>query len=165
MTTFSLIYGFRDAVSGQDFLAGVAIDGRALVVQEGADEWWMYGVTPGGLAAWGKTPNEAHAAFRETYRKVLFDIAGLSGDYDAFRAEVERFYAESDEEDAQRWIEAARAIRNGAVEPAGPIGDLPRVKAEDHRCALLVERLDLPKRQFSPADNTVDSYAIAAEAA
>ncbi len=165
MTAFPLIYGFRDAVSGHDFLAGVAIDGRALVVQEDTDEWWMYGVTPGGLAGWGKTLHEAHAAFRDAYRKALFDIAQLSRDFDAFRAEVERFYGESDDEDAARWSEAARAIRNGKLEPAAAVSELPRVKAEEHRCRLRLERLDVRKRAFSPAENKVDTYAVAAEAA
>lgn len=162
--SYPLLFGFRDAVSGRGFLAGVAIEGRALMVQEDG-EWWMYGVTPAGLAAHGATPPEAHAAFREAYRKVLFDISGLSENYEAFRAEVERFYEEPDEEDAARWVAAARAIRDGALTPEAPFSELPRVKAEEHCCKLTVERLDVARRPFSPADNTVDSYAVAAEAA
>jgi hypothetical protein len=165
MKSCSLIFGFRDAVSGPGFLAGVAVEGRALMVQEGDGEWWMYGVQPGGLAAKGAGPAEAHAAFRDAYKKVLFDIAAFVPDYNAFRSEVDYFYADTDDEDAARWLDVARAIRAGDVAPDAPFfSDLPRKSAEELCCRVTVERLDAPQRQFNPADNVVDT-AVVAEAA
>jgi hypothetical protein len=160
-----LLFGFRDTVSGQDFLAAVGINGRALMIEEDG-AWWTYGVAPGGLSAFGMTPSESHAAFRDAYRKALFDIAADSPGYVAFCAEVRRFFYEVDHGDDDRWIKTARAIRNREVEPPAPFfSALPRVNADEHRCTVEVERLDNQERHFTPDDNQVDTIAVAAEAA
>ena len=39
----------KDAISGQGFLAGITLSGRALMRHEDG-KWWMYGVRPGGIA-------------------------------------------------------------------------------------------------------------------
>ena len=74
MTRYPLLLGFRDLIAGNGFVASVALNGRALLVDED-DGFWMYGVNPGGLAAGGSTAAEALAEFRKDYRLVLFDIA------------------------------------------------------------------------------------------
>lgn len=165
MTALPLIFGFRDALSGNGFLAGVAINGRALMVEEGENDWWMYGVQPGGICAGGSTFNEAHSAFREMYRKALFDMAGLCEDFTSFEAEVRRFCSETDDEDAARWLEAAHAIRKGDLDPGASAAGLPRVKAEEHVCRSTVARLDEPQVRFRPEDNEIDTVAVVAEAA
>jgi hypothetical protein len=45
MTRYPLLLGFRDLIAGNGFVASVALNGRALLVDEG-DGFWMYGVNP-----------------------------------------------------------------------------------------------------------------------
>ena len=163
--TYPLFFGFRDAIEGNGFLAGVAINGRALMVHEGeVGGWWLYGVTPAGIAATGETPPEAHAAFRNAYRQVLFDAAAGAETFEAFKAEVERFFNEGDSEE-QRWEEAAAAIRSGQVTPEPPFSDLPRIPADSCPKSIAVERLDQSERSFSTQKNTLDQYALTVAAA
>ena len=52
---YPLMFTYRDVISGDGFLAGITLSGRALMIKEN-DEWWMYGVRPGAIAETGKTP-------------------------------------------------------------------------------------------------------------
>lgn len=163
--SYPLVFGFRDAIEGNGFLAGVAISGRALMVHEGEDGWWLYGVTPAGIAASGDTPPEAHVAFRNAYREVLFDAAADAEDFAAFKSEVERFFSEPDAEEESRWNAAALAIRSGEVAPEAYFSDLPRIPADSCPLSVTVERLDKTERKFSISENTLDRYAITVAAA
>ncbi len=163
--SYPLVFSFRDVIEGNGFLAGVAISGRALMVHEGEDGWWLYGVTPAGIAATGDTPPEAHAAFRNTYREVLFDAAADAADFEAFKTEVERFFNEGNSEEERRWNEAAAAIRSGQVTPEAFFSELPRIPADSCPLSLTVERLDTAERKFSYRGNTLDRYAITVAAA
>ena len=91
MTCYPLIFTYRDAVSGNGFLAGVTVTGRALITREDG-KWWMYGVRPAGIAETGNTPNETFLSFRQRYSAVLFDIAAEAETFEAFKEEVERFF-------------------------------------------------------------------------
>lgn len=42
MTRYPLLFGFRDLIAGNGFVAGVAINGRALLVDED-DGFWIFG--------------------------------------------------------------------------------------------------------------------------
>ena len=44
----------RDVISGDGFLAGITLSGRALMRQEDG-AWWMYGVRPAAIAEYGET--------------------------------------------------------------------------------------------------------------
>ena len=66
-------------------LAEVRVRGRVLAVTE-QDGAWMYGVSPGDLAASGATIAEAHAAFRRAFTAVLFDIAEDASSFEDFAA-------------------------------------------------------------------------------
>ncbi len=88
MTNYPILFGWMDLVVGQGFVAAVALNGRALLVDEG-DGYWIYGVNPGGLAAGGRNQAEAQAQFRSAYRSVLFDIAAEADSFDNFKHEVE----------------------------------------------------------------------------
>src|SRR3954454_24948486 len=74
MTNYPLLFGRRELVEGNGFIAGVALHGRLLLTEEGGESW-VEGVNPGGIAARGDSPGEALAEFRSEYRVVLFDIA------------------------------------------------------------------------------------------
>ena len=157
-----LLFTFRDTISGDGFLVGITLSGRALMVNED-EKWWMYGVRPGAIAESGESPQEAFLRFRNRYKKVLFDVAGERRTFDAFKAEVERFFYEPDFEEERRWEDAVTKIRSCNLTPPPPFHDLPREKPERRPSQISVERLDLPSRRFMPSDNVPDTFsAIAA---
>ena len=154
---YSMIFTFRDDVNGQGFLARVTARGRALMVYEG-DAWWLYGVEPGGMAAYGDTPAEAYFCFRETFKKILFDIVSDIQDFKEFETQARSFFREIDRKEEERWKEALAALRSGIV-PEKPFDSLPRKSADDPM-TFVVERLDTCKIRFSPNDNQLDEYAL-----
>jgi len=158
LASYALVFSFRDRIAGEGFLAGVSMNGCALVEKENG-AWWLYGVAPGGLAERGDELYAAHASFRESYRKVLFDLAAEAKSYEEFKAAVEAFCRVDTAEEA-RWHEAAHAIRSGKVTPEAPFSDLPRVEAASCKRGVTVERLDSPQRAFSTKDNELDQLAI-----
>jgi hypothetical protein len=161
MPHYPLMFTFRDAISGNGFLAGVTLSGRALMVHED-DAWWIYGVRPGALAETGQTPQETFLKFRNTYKTVLFDMAEDSIDFESLKKEIERFYHEPDDEEEHRWTEAFQAIRSGKVQPEQPFASLPHEAPENRPTQITVERLDVSGARFTAADNIPDIYARAA---
>jgi len=158
---YSLVFGFRDQIAGEGFLAGVAVNGRALAVEEDGG-WTLYGVCPAAVCGTGETLNEAYASFKTTYKTILFQLADESDGYDSFKDLVARFYRERNEDrlDEERWDDAARAVREGRVTPGGAASELPRVDAEAHECTLQMARLD-SRHEFTLRDNALDSYELA----
>lgn len=155
---YPLLVTFRDAVSGNGFLAGVTLYGRALILRE-EDKWWMYGVRPGAIAESGSTPQETFASFRERYRLTLFDIAEDAVNFEEFKATVENFYAQPDHFEENRWEEAFRAIRSGTMSPQPPFSDLKRIAPATVPTGIAVHRLD-EERRFSATDNVPDTYML-----
>jgi hypothetical protein len=159
MAHYPLLFGFRDLVAGKGFLAGVSINGRALLLHDPEDGYWMYGVNPGGLAAGGADVGEAQHAFRETYRTILFDIAMDAEDFEAFRLEVSRFFEESNEELVSEWRAAVEEVRSGEVKADW----LPQADAKKAR--LSVEVSLLAADQLKPSLNEPDEEPALAAAA
>jgi hypothetical protein len=151
----------RDAISGDGFLAGITLSGRALM-REDDGQWWMYGVRPAGLAASGHSVEDAFLRFRNAYKEALFDIAQEHANFDDFKKEVERFFFEddADDEDARVWESALTAIRAGKLEPPEPFAKLPRESPESKPSQITVERLDAVGKRFTPSDNVTDVYSI-----
>src|SRR5271155_3591794 len=85
----------RDVISGDGFLAGITLSGRALMRQEDGT-WWMYGVRPSAIAESGETIDEAFSRFRNRYKEVLFDMAQENHDFNQFKTAVEEFFYEPD---------------------------------------------------------------------
>ena len=48
----------QDAISGNGFLAGITLSGRALMRKEDDGKWWMYGVRPAGFGRVVETPSK-----------------------------------------------------------------------------------------------------------
>ncbi|HVM93593.1 MAG TPA: hypothetical protein VMT67_12315 [Terriglobales bacterium] len=156
-----IIITLGDTVSGAGFLAGVTLSGRALMRQEDDGKWWMYGVRPAAIAESGTTIDEAFLRFRQRYKETLFDIAQESRTFEEFKAEVERFFYESDQ-DEQVWETALRAVRKcGDVPPPPPFSNLKRESPELRPSAIGVERLDRENKRFTPSDNVTDNFAMA----
>lgn len=114
MKRYPLVFGFRDLVAGDGFLAGVTTEGRALMEaeEEGA---WVYGVSPGGVAAEGPDKGEAFAAFKKAYLSVLFDLAATSPNFLSFKSAVESFFLETNAPTFEEWKEAVLEVRAGRV--------------------------------------------------
>ena|ERR1019366_1130585 len=157
-----LLITLRDAISGDGFLAGITLSGRALMRKEDDGKWWMYGVRPAALAESGTTIEEAFLRFRGRYRDVLFDIAQENSSFDNFRNEVERFFYEpdADGEDERLWEDALTAIRTGGVRPPDEFSGLERKSPETTPSQITVELLNDVKKRFMPSDNVRDTYAI-----
>jgi hypothetical protein len=157
-----LIFTLNDKVSGDGFLAGITLTGRALMVKEDDGKWWIYGVRPGAIAESGNTPQESFAQFRTRYREVLFDMANDCKTFSAFKREVERFVKEVDAEEEERWNDALIAIRSCSGPLPEPFSTLPREKPEASPVKVTVENLAAGGRKFKPSDNINDKLAKAA---
>jgi predicted RNase H-like HicB family nuclease len=164
MPDYPLMFTFRDAVSGNGFLAGITVFGRALMTKEDDEKWWMYGVRPGAVAGRGDTPQEASHHFREQYRLLLYDYAEEARDFEEFKSKVEQFYAQPSEENETSWVSAFEAIRAGAVAIEEPFAALPRVAPETRPTGISIQPMHQMKR-YTSTDNVVDSYEFAAAAA
>ena len=112
MTRYPLLCSFQEFVPGRGYVAGVKMAGRALATEE-AQEWWIYGVNPGGIAESGRTLIEAHAQLRASLRRYLSDVAHDAADFEAFKTEVERFFNETDAESIAEWEAAVADVRSG----------------------------------------------------
>lgn len=155
-----LLFGFRDAVAGNGFMASVHLNGRALMEFEDG-EWWVSGVEPGGILASGATPHEAYAAFREAVRTVLFDSASLTENFAAFERDVQALAGQKNEVAETRWEQARGDIRGGAEPDNEFAAGLPRV-TKPIACSVRVVRLDEPQGGFKPQDNKLDLVALSA---
>jgi hypothetical protein len=162
MPDYPVMFTVRDTVSGNGFLAGVTLSGRALMVYED-DKWWVYGVRPGAIAGSGKTPQEAFHDFRERYKMLLFDYATEVEDFGSFKKDVESFYGQPDTEEEARWTAAFQAIRDGNIVVEAPFTDLPKENPQKRPTGISIIPLHEVKR-FSATDNIPDSYTFAAAA-
>jgi hypothetical protein len=151
----------QEAISGNGFLAGITMSGRALMRLEDA-EWWIYGVRPAAIAESGKTVDEAFLHFRNRYKETLLEIAQEAQNFEVFKAEVERFFNEedADNEDARLWENALATIRSENLEPPEAFARLNRESPETKPSQISVERLDRKDKSFMPSDNVNDMYSL-----
>ncbi len=151
----------RDIISGDGFLAGITLFGRALMRHEDG-KWWMYGVRPAAIAESGASIEEAFAGFRNRYKEVLFDLAEENNKFDSFKAAVEQFFyeADADSEDEHLWELALRGIRSSQCAPPTPFSSLPREAPESKPSAISVELLSHADARFKPSDNVTDTYSV-----
>jgi hypothetical protein len=152
MKHYPLLFGLNDLIAGNGFFAGVSLNGRALLVDEG-DGFWMYGVSPGGIAAGGTTPSEAQSEFRKVYTSVLFDIAAEARSFEELKSQVERFFSETNEPTAAEWDLAVAEVRQGRVDADW----LPKKNAES-KIGVRVELLE----RAVPSVNALDEAELAA---
>jgi hypothetical protein len=115
VTHYPLLFGCRELVEGNGFIARVAVSGRALLSDEDG-EAWVEGINPGGFSAKGKSPSEALAEFRSEFRAVLFDIVSGAGSFQDFHDEVQRFFDETNAPALRDWERAVQQVRAGRLE-------------------------------------------------
>jgi hypothetical protein len=152
LTHYPLLFGRRELIEGNGFIAGVALHGRLLLTEEGS-EFWVEGVNPGGIAARGENPGEALAAFCAEYRVVLFDIAADARSFEEFKAEVERFFNDTSPTAVREWLTAVEEVKAGKVH-----ADWLRKQPADSPLEISVVLV----RQPQAANNEEDEAAIAA---
>ncbi|HUO57902.1 MAG TPA: hypothetical protein VMV05_06965 [bacterium] len=166
MNAYPLIFKFKDMIAGPGFLAGVQIEGRVLMVEEkedGVSEWWLNGVSPGGIAQEGATPQEAYLNFREFFRGVLEDLAVSTGNFVEFQKSVNNFIMTENKVQAAIWTETRNAIRSGSLKPDGPFSDLDKITVDAPARVIECIRLDAQKNWSpSPKDNPEYVYSTAA---
>jgi len=115
MTHYPLLFARREKVEGNGFIARVAVSGRVLLTGEEDGEFWVEGVNPGGVAASGKSANEALAQFCQDFLAILFDIASDAKDFEGFREQVKKFFEDTSKPALQEWEEAVQQVRAGEV--------------------------------------------------
>ncbi len=163
MIDYPVLFTFRDAISGNGFLAGVTVTGRALMVKEDDNKWWIYGVRPASIADFGDTPGEAFSDFRNSLKEVLFDMADMAEDFKEFNDAIERCFYEPDHIEERRWDTAYCLLRDGKVQPEPPFfSTLPKQSPDTRPTSLSVVRLDDVEKppRYSPTDNVPDQYFL-----
>lgn len=156
-TRYPLLFSYRDTLFGNGFVVEVqATNGRALCVRESDDEYWVYGINPGGMAAHGEDPDAAHAAFRKTFSHILVDIAQGSAGFEEFQAAVRTFFDDTNEGYAVEWRDAIQAVQRGEVSLEG----IQTVPANSPRTITVsVKQVE----KVTPQDNSANvQYLLAA---
>ena len=149
-TKYPLLFTYRDTLFGNGFLVEVqAVNGRALCVKESDDEFWVYGVNPGGMAASGNTADAAHTAFRKAFSHILIDLAHDSDSFEAFRTAVARFFDDANPGYEAEWQTATHAVRRGEV----ALDDVPVMPANSPRSiAISIKQVEMVTAQDNSAN-------------
>ncbi|MEE8469205.1 MAG: hypothetical protein V3T22_12165 [Planctomycetota bacterium] len=125
-----LLFSFKQVVVGNGFLAGVRMDGHALLETEQVDsgeESWITGVAPVGIAGGGGDRGLAFVEFRKAWIEVVFDIATKASSFDDFRTSCKAFLASEQDSLTALWQEAVAVVRReGYVDPSLRKGDAER---------------------------------------
>ena len=156
-TQYPLLFTYRDTLFGNGFLMEVqAVNGRALCVREAEDEYWVYGINPGGMAAHGADPAAAHAAFRKAFSHILIDLAQASNSFEQFQAAVQTFFDDTNEGYEADWRMALPGVQRGEVTLEG----IPTVPANSPRSiTVTLKQVEL----VTPQDNSANvQYLLAA---
>lgn len=156
MKSYPLVFSFRDPIVGKGFVAGVVVNGRAILTEEDDGDVWIFGVQPGGVAGGDRDKGAAFRQFKENYLSVLWDIASETRSFDAFKKEVEVFFAQTNKPNAQDWKGLHTLVKRGSISLPG----LERIDANTRRPSLKVVLLD--KNESKPAANRFDEIAQAA---
>jgi hypothetical protein len=153
--SFPLLFTFPELITGKGFVARVEVHGRALMVNEGDGDIWIFGVQPGGIAGGGKDYSEACREFKKSYLTVLFDVAAEAPSYDEFVAQVNAFFADVNGPNRDAWDAALAAVRSGSVALPG----FGVVRAETRPVKINVALLEQP--MMRPELNQFDKVEIA----
>ncbi|MEQ1759428.1 MAG: hypothetical protein ABL986_13990 [Vicinamibacterales bacterium] len=156
-TQYPLLFTYRDTLFGNGFVVEVqAVNGRALCVREAEDEYWVYGINPGGMAAHGVDAAGAHGAFRKAFTDILVDLAHESSNFDEFQAAVQTFFDDTNKGYEADWKQALPAVQRGEVSLEG----IETVPANSPRSiAVTVKQVEL----VTPQDNSANvQYLLAA---
>jgi len=121
LPTLPLLFSFKQVVVGNGFVAGVKMDGHALLETEQVDnreESWITGIAPVGIVGGAGDRGLAFVEFRKAWIEVVFDIAAKASCFDDFRTSCEEFLASEQDSLTALWKEAVAVVRReGYVDP------------------------------------------------
>lgn len=109
MKNLPLLFSFNQVVLGDGFVAGVRVNGRALL--EEGEETWISGVATVGFAAGGADRGVAFTEFRNAWMAVLFDIAEESASFEAFEQACTEFLSSRVSRLSAEWDAALAEVR------------------------------------------------------
>jgi hypothetical protein len=156
LTSLPLLFSFRQLVSGDGFLAGVRMNGRALLEFEQVDdheEAWISGVAPVGIAGGGNDRGVAFIEFRKSWMEVLFDLAAEADSIEDFREKCEGFLGATEDGMTKLWQDAVAVVRQGRYED-------PALETGDADAQVVFEVVDLS--HLEAGGNEVDSSPLVA---
>jgi hypothetical protein len=139
VTSFPLVFCYRDLIAGRGFVAGIETKG-SLVLSREPEGWTLYGVNPGGLAGGAEDRDAAFADFRRSYQEALSEIAHEAENFASFKVAVERFIGETNDDVAAEWNVLRQCVRDGELD------------------------LDLEKKDTSDFSPGVDVFPVGSEA-
>ncbi len=118
-----LVFSFREMVVGAGFIAGVRMQGRALLETEqaddGTDEVWLTGIAPIGVAGGGADRSVAFMEFRRAWCEVLYDVAMESRSFSEFKSGCTKFLNSQSDELTSLWKAAVMLVRReGYTDPS-----------------------------------------------
>ena len=125
---YPLFFSYTDLIDVAGVRVTVEARGRCLMALRD-EEWWIEGVEPGGLAAFGEIPQQALVEFRHTWFQVLEDIAHGKASVKDFEVEVAQMIGQLNEAADAEWTEARDQIRRGC-EVEDPFMAMKRVEAD-----------------------------------
>lgn len=145
---YPLVFSFRDLIKGKGFVAGVAMDGRVLLVEEDDGDVWMFGVHPGAIAGGNHTRDAAFAEFKRQYLGVLFDIAAEATTFQEFEREVTELFNTVNKPSLIEWEKALAEVRATSAS----LNALPTVKSESKTPRLYIQKIETeeaePRNEF-----------------
>lgn len=147
MERYPIFLTFKELIAGEKFIAGISGRIRASLVKD-EGKYWFYGVNPGGIDDGGVTLAEAQFRFRDSFKKVLQEIAQDCHSFEAFQTEVQNFITETDDAEEKDWLSARQSIRDGVEKPEADIDQLPRITEDSAQVDII---------RFEPAQSTVQS--------
>jgi len=141
-----LLFTFSQLVFGNGFIAGVRLNGHA-ILEEDWGETWITGVAPTGFAGGGKDRATALVDFRQTWASVLFDIASEADSFLSFKEQCEAFLRSHAEALDAEWDTALAHVRANKYVDAS----LPSVPADTRPPTF--EVCELQPAQSEPEKN------------
>ncbi len=108
-----LLFSFRQVVVGDGFLAGVRMNGRAILDHPEApgEEIGISGVAPVGISGGGADRGLAFAEFRNAWVSVLFDIASEASSFEQFQTDCTAFLESRVPHLSAEWDAALEVVR------------------------------------------------------
>ena len=118
-TAIPLLLNFREVLFGHGAVVEVhAVNGRALCVHE-SDGYWIYGVNPGGMAAFGDDAVSARREFRLAFSGILREIGKECDSFEDFATAIKAFFEDTNRGYDLAWREAVNGVRQGRIQVDG----------------------------------------------
>ena len=153
-----LLFRYRGPVLGKGYVAVVELHGRLLARPAEGGGVWLDGVNPGALALGAPTIQAARKELNSALTGVFVDFAAEADSFDAFKAQVERFFQDTDAGSVAEWQACVAEVQSGRITSPGL---LPVLKASS---PLLVTVIRKSADAVTPQDNPESEPVLASVA-